>query len=158
MRPSSPIDAVSSLTVVGGHPYGVRDLYHSLLAASWKQVIGLVTLVFLVINALFGLAYWAVGGIANADPTSFKDQFPGIITTATKNTVIYTIGSFTLGVTIGLVMAIMKMSSLRPYRWFAAVYIEIFRGLPALLTIILVGFGTPTVLGGVQPTSSVPGR
>mgnify|MGYP000284703089 CR=1 FL=1 len=86
------------------------------------------------------------------DPTSFKDQFPGIITTATKNTVIYTIGSFTLGVTIGLVMAIMKMSSLRPYRWFAAVYIEIFRGLPALLTIILVGFGTPTVLGVQFPT------
>ncbi|MER2563595.1 MAG: ion channel [Myxococcaceae bacterium] len=64
-----------SLTVVGGHPYGVRDLYHSLLAASWKQVIGLVTLVFLLINALFGLAYWAVGGIANADPASFKDHF-----------------------------------------------------------------------------------
>ena len=36
-----------------------------------------------------------------------------------------------VGAWIGLVMAIMKMSSLRPYRWFAAVYIEIFRGLPA---------------------------
>jgi len=36
-----------SLTVVGAQPYGVRDLYHSLLAASWKQVIGLVTLVSL---------------------------------------------------------------------------------------------------------------
>ena len=63
------------MTVIGGQPYGVRDLYHSLLDASWKQVIGLVTLVFLLINALFGLGYWAVGGIANADPTSFKDHF-----------------------------------------------------------------------------------
>ena len=81
------------------------------------------------------------------DPDSFKEQFPEIITIAMKNTVIYTIGSFVVGVSIGLLMAIMKMSSLRPYRWVANVYIEIFRGLPALLTIILVGFGTPTALG-----------
>lgn len=86
------------------------------------------------------------------DPGTFKDQFPGILTTATKNTVVYTIGAFIVGVSIGLLMAIMKMSSLRPYRWVANVYIEIFRGLPALLTIILVGFGTPTALGVQFPT------
>ena len=39
------------------------------------------------------------------------------------------------------------MSSLRPYRWFAIAYIEIFRGLPALMTIFLVGFVAPTALG-----------
>ncbi len=81
------------------------------------------------------------------DPDTFTDQFPEIITIAMKNTVIYTVGSFVVGVGIGLLMAIMKMSSLRPYRWAANVYIEIFRGLPALLTIILIGFGTPTALG-----------
>lgn len=64
-----------SLTVLGGQPYGTRDLYHSLLAASWRRVIGLVTLLFLAINALFGLVYLLVGGIANADPGSFKDHF-----------------------------------------------------------------------------------
>lgn len=76
-----------------------------------------------------------------------KDLFPDIITVAAKNTVVYTVGSFIGGVAIGLLMAVMKMSSLRPYRWFAVTYIEIFRGLPALLTIILVGFVTPTALG-----------
>ncbi len=86
------------------------------------------------------------------DPSTFKEQFPEIITIATKNTVVYTIGAFIGGVTIGLLMAVMKMSSLRPYRWVAVVYIEIFRGLPALLTIILVGFGTPTALGVQFPT------
>jgi inward rectifier potassium channel len=64
-----------ALTVFGRQPYSSRDLYHSMLSASWKQVIGLVTLVFLAINALFGLGYMAVGGIANADPNSFKDHF-----------------------------------------------------------------------------------
>jgi len=76
-----------------------------------------------------------------------KGLFPDIITIAAKNTVIYTVGAFVGGVAIGLLMAIMKMSALRPYRWFAVTYIEIFRGLPALLTITLVGFVTPTALG-----------
>jgi len=81
------------------------------------------------------------------DPDVAWEQFPDIIKIAAKNTLIYTFGAFLGGVAIGLLMAIMKMSSLRPYRWFAVVYIEIFRGLPALLTIFLVGFGTPTALG-----------
>ncbi|HWJ61679.1 MAG TPA: amino acid ABC transporter permease [Acidimicrobiales bacterium] len=81
------------------------------------------------------------------DPEKAKTLFPDIITIAAKNTVIYTVGAFIGGVAIGLLMAVMKMSSLRPYRWFAVTYIEIFRGLPALLTIFLVGFATPTVLG-----------
>lgn len=76
-----------------------------------------------------------------------KDLFPDIITIAAKNTVIYTVGSFVGGVAIGLLMAVMKMSTLRPYRWFAVTYIEIFRGLPALLTITVVGFVTPTAVG-----------
>jgi polar amino acid transport system permease protein len=42
--------------------------------------------------------------------------------------------------------ALLRMSSLRAYRWIAAVYIEVFRGLPALLTIILVGLITPSAL------------
>lgn len=64
-----------NLTVLGAQAYGARDLYYSLLAASWLRVVGLVTLTFLTINALFGLAYWAVGGISNADPHSFADHF-----------------------------------------------------------------------------------
>lgn len=76
-----------------------------------------------------------------------KAAFPKIITIAARNTLVYTVGAFIGGVTIGLIMAFLKMSSLRPYRWFATVYIEIFRGLPALLTILIVGFLTPTALG-----------
>ena len=53
---------------------------------------------------------------------------------------------------IGLSMALLRLSSIRAYRWFAAVFIEIFRGLPALLTIIFVGFITPIALGIKFPT------
>jgi len=64
-----------NLTVIGGQPYGTRDLYHSLLAASWTRVIGLVTVIFLLLNALFGAGYMLTGGITNADPNSFRDHF-----------------------------------------------------------------------------------
>lgn len=76
-----------------------------------------------------------------------RDLFPDIVTIAAKNTVIYTTFSFIGGSVLGLGMALLRLSPIRPYRWFAAVYIEIFRGLPALLTIILVGFITPIALG-----------
>ena len=37
----------------------------------------------------------------------------------------------------------MKLSSVGPYRWFATAYIEFFRGIPALLVFIALGFGVP---------------
>ena len=61
--------------MLGGQPYGARDLYHSLLSASWTQVIGSVTLLFLLINALFGAGFMLTGGVTNADPNSFMDHF-----------------------------------------------------------------------------------
>jgi len=77
----------------------------------------------------------------------FADQFPKIVTIAARNTVVYTVLSFTGGLVLGLTMALLRLSTIRPYRWFAAVYIEIFRGLPALLTISLIGFAIPIALG-----------
>lgn len=76
-----------------------------------------------------------------------RDQFPEIVTVAAKNTLLYTMLSFVGGTILGLSIALLRLSAIRAYRWFAAVYIEIFRGLPALLTIIFVGFITPIALG-----------
>src|SRR5687767_10728996 len=63
-----------------------------------------------------------------------KEQFPDIVTQAARNTVIFTVFGFSGGLALGLVLALMRLSSLRPYRWFATLWIEVFRGLPALLT------------------------
>jgi polar amino acid transport system permease protein len=41
----------------------------------------------------------------------------------------------------------MRLSSITPYRWAALGYIEFFRGIPAILTLILVGFVLPIALG-----------
>jgi polar amino acid transport system permease protein len=78
----------------------------------------------------------------------FSDQFPDIITEAARNTIVYTAIGYTGGLVIGLVVALMRQSSVPPARALAAVYVEVFRALPALLTILIVGFGLPIAFGG----------
>jgi len=65
----------SNLVKVGLSRAWWRDFYHSWLVASWRQVFLLVTVVFVLINCLFGLLYMKVGGIENAQPGSFSDAF-----------------------------------------------------------------------------------
>lgn len=74
-------------------------------------------------------------------------MFPEVVTIAAKNTLLYTVLSFLFGLALGLVLALMKMSTIGPYRWLSNTYIEIFRGLPALLTLFLIGFGIPLAFG-----------
>ncbi len=80
-------------------------------------------------------------------PEIFRDMFPEVLTIAAKNTLIYTAVAFLAGFVLALVLALMKLSPIGPYRWFATSYIELFRGLPALVTIILVAFGLPIAFG-----------
>ncbi|WP_181789649.1 amino acid ABC transporter permease [Streptomyces phytophilus] len=71
------------------------------------------------------------------------DQFPDVITTALVNTVTYTALGFAFGLGLGLLLALMKLSSVAPNRWLATAYIELFRGVPALLVFIALGYGVP---------------
>jgi polar amino acid transport system permease protein len=80
-----------------------------------------------------------------------RRMFPDVLTIAAKNTIIATLLSFILGLVLALGLAIMKRSTVRPYRWFATGYIELFRGLPALVTIMLIAFGLPIAFGWKIP-------
>jgi polar amino acid transport system permease protein len=75
-------------------------------------------------------------------------MFPDVITTALKNTIIYTALGFVFGLGLGLVLALMRLSQVGVYRWVAGAYIEFFRGLPALLVILAVGSGIPLAFPG----------
>lgn len=88
-------------------------------------------------------ADWGEIGRAFFDVDVAKAQFPDIITTALVNTVIYTLLGFSFGLTLGLLLALMRLSRVPPYRWLAIAYIEFFRGVPALLVFIALGFGVP---------------
>jgi inward rectifier potassium channel len=54
----------------------LRDLYHSLLVAPWRQFFALVLAAYLGANLVFALGYLALGdGIEEARPGSFADAF-----------------------------------------------------------------------------------
>ncbi len=108
-----------------------------------------VLLVALVALAL--LADWGQIQEAFFDPTVAKSLFPRVLTVALKNTLLYTAVGFAFGLGLGLLLALMKLSSVGPYRWVATLYIEIFRGLPALLVFVAFGFGVPIAFNTVFP-------
>lgn len=86
-------------------------------------------------------------------PDVLREMLPEVLVIAGRNTLIYTAGSFVLGLVLALILALMKLSTIKPYRWFATAYVEFFRGLPALITVIVFGFGLPIAFDGFR----VPG-
>ncbi len=98
-------------------------------------------LLLLVVVAV--AADWQRLGDAFARLDIARGMFPEVITVALRNTLIYTLLAFAFGLVVGLLLALMRLSSVAPYRWFARAYIELFRGLPALLVLFMVGYGIP---------------
>ncbi len=105
---------------------------------------GLAAVIALVIGFL---ADWEKIGRNFFNTDVMADMFPDVIFIAAKNTLLYTALSFTLGLIFALALALMRLSSIAPFRAFAIAYIELFRGLPALITLIFVGFGVPIAFG-----------
>ena len=51
-----------------------------------------------------------------------------------------------LGTLLGMVIALMRMSKLKPLRWFTDVYIEVLRGTPILLQLYFFWIGLPKII------------
>ena len=119
--------------------------------------IGVYTLTVLLVVFLIVKVDWTKLQQTFFDPAIFRAQFPAVITQAARNTLIFTFFAFTGGLALGLLLALMKLSSIGFYRTVATVYIEIFRGLPALVTLIIVGFVLPIALQVKIPGTYGPG-
>ncbi|MER5389988.1 amino acid ABC transporter permease [Saccharopolyspora sp. NPDC002686] len=105
---------------------------------------------FAVVLVLVGvLADWERLGQQFLEPSIALQLFPDLITVALLNTITYTVSGFAVGLVLGLLIALMRLSSVGPYRWVAMAYIELFRGLPALLIFIFVGVGVPLAFPGL---------
>jgi polar amino acid transport system permease protein len=79
---------------------------------------------------------------------------PALFTEGLRNTLILAIGAILVGLVLGMLLALMGISRRWWVRLPALVYIDIFRGLPAILTITLVGLGLP--LAGFRPFGRAP--
>ncbi|OHV80931.1 amino acid ABC transporter permease/ATP-binding protein [Ensifer sp. LCM 4579] len=75
------------------------------------------------------------------DFEAMAEVLPNMIMVGLKNTLILAIASTFFGTLIGIVLAVMGISENRPLKWIARVYTDMFRGLPAIVTILIIGQG-----------------
>ena len=66
---------------------------------------------------------------------------PQLLGTGLVNTLIISLAATVLGIVIGMILAVMGVSRTAWLRVPARIYTDIFRGLPAILTILLIGQG-----------------
>ncbi|MDQ0576755.1 amino acid ABC transporter permease [Agromyces albus] len=67
--------------------------------------------------------------------------FPQLLGVGLVNTLVISIWATVIGVVLGMIVAIMGISTSRWLRVPARIYTDVFRGLPAILTILLIGQG-----------------
>ncbi|MDG4797487.1 amino acid ABC transporter permease [Micromonospora sp. WMMD1082] len=75
------------------------------------------------------------------DWESMREALPEMLTVGLPNTLILAVTAALLGSALGIVLAVAGISRTRWLRWPARVYTDVFRGLPAAATILLIGVG-----------------
>jgi polar amino acid transport system permease protein len=110
----------------------------------------------LLVVVLLGLAAdWPAIKENYFDSTVLRQLWPEIVTVGVRNVIVFTVIAFAGGLVLALILALMKLSPAAPYRWLATAYIEFFRGLPALLVILAVGFTIPIAFHWSPPGGTV---
>jgi inward rectifier potassium channel len=71
----APQPPANGVTVVGAPATTLRDFYHLFLRAPWSSALAAIVGAYLALNAVFAIAYYLCGGIANARAGSFFDAF-----------------------------------------------------------------------------------
>jgi polar amino acid transport system permease protein len=112
-------------------------VYYSLGGALTLFVLGFLVAVFTLNDFAVAKDY--------ANPKNFAESMPGVIKAFGTN-VILSVIAFAASVVWGLALAIVRGlpgPALAPVRFLATAYVDLFRGLPGLLTILIIAFGLP---------------
>nr|WP_205843903.1 amino acid ABC transporter permease [Nakamurella deserti] len=103
-----------------------------------------------IIVAIALVADWHQFGQAFARSDIIARMWPRVVTIGMVNTIIYTLLAFVFAFVVGLILALMRLSQVGPYRWIATAYVELFRGLPALVVLFMVAYGIPNAFPGFK--------
>ncbi|GAA5045801.1 ABC transporter substrate-binding protein/permease [Nocardia callitridis] len=83
------------------------------------------------------------------DWSLYRKAFPDLFKTGLPNTLILAVVSGVLGTVFGMLLAVAGISRTRWLRWPARVYTDIFRGLPAVVIILIIGLGVGPVVRNI---------
>jgi polar amino acid transport system substrate-binding protein len=86
----------------------------------------------------------------------YRQTIPVLLKTGLPNTLILTVSSGVIGLAIGMLLAVAGISRARWLRWPARVYTDIFRGLPEVVIILLIGLGIGPIVGGLTNNNPYP--
>lgn len=86
----------------------------------------------------------------------YREALPELIKTGLPNTLLLTVSGGIIGLVAGLGLAVAGISGARWLRWPARVYTDIFRGLPEVLIILLIGVGVGPLVGGLTGNNPYP--
>src|SRR3954449_4372881 len=84
------------------------------------------------------------------------EVFPQLFKIGLKNTLIISVAATAIGLVLGMLVAVMGISASPWLRIPARVYTDLFRGLPAILTILLIGQGFARLSQSVFGPSPYP--
>ena len=90
------------------------------------------------------------------DLDAMVEVLPQLLGVGLLNTLIISIAATILGVVMGMVVAVMGISRSKWLRIPARIYTDLFRGLPAILTILLIGQGFARLSQSVFGPSPYP--
>ncbi|MCF8571293.1 ABC transporter substrate-binding protein/permease [Gordonia sp. HY002] len=79
----------------------------------------------------------------------FRRALPDLVTTGLPNTLKIALTSGVIGTVLGMLLAVAGISRTRWLRWPARVYTDVFRGLPAVVVILMVGLGFGPVVKNI---------
>jgi polar amino acid transport system substrate-binding protein len=86
----------------------------------------------------------------------YKKAIPDLFRTGLPNTLILTFSAASIGLLLGMALAIAGISRARWLRWPARIYTDIFRGLPEVVIILLIGLGVGPIVGGLTGNNPFP--
>jgi polar amino acid transport system substrate-binding protein len=86
----------------------------------------------------------------------YKQAVPVLLKTGLPNTLILTVCASVIALVLGIGLAIAGISTARWLRWPARIYTDIFRGLPEVVIILLIGLGVGPIVGGLTGNNPYP--
>jgi polar amino acid transport system substrate-binding protein len=86
----------------------------------------------------------------------YKQSVPVLLKTGLPNTLILTVCASVIALVLGIGLAMAGISTARWLRWPARIYTDIFRGLPEVVIILLIGLGVGPIVGGLTGNNPYP--
>ncbi|WP_343600280.1 ABC transporter substrate-binding protein/permease [Mycobacterium sp.] len=86
----------------------------------------------------------------------YRQAIPVLFRVGLPNTLTLTVSAGIVGLLVGMGLAVAGISHSRWLRWPARVYTDIFRGLPEVVIILLIGLGVGPIVGGLTNNNPYP--